>query len=71
MSIGRSLWRATLLAMLFTLAAGRARALDDNLDAERFKPAVTHDGWVIAEGSAVRPTQDPLELESSRRKVLT
>ncbi len=32
------------------------------VDAERFKPAVTTDGWVNAEGSAVRNRQDPLEL---------
>lgn len=32
------------------------------VDAERFKPAVTHDGWVTAEGSSVRPTADPFEF---------
>src|SRR5688572_6800014 len=50
------------IALALTLAAKGARAQDDNIDAERFKPAVTHDGWVNAEGSAVRPTQDPFEL---------
>lgn len=32
------------------------------VDAERFKPAVTHDGWVTAEGSSVRPTADRFEF---------
>jgi outer membrane protein OmpA-like peptidoglycan-associated protein len=32
------------------------------IDAERFKPAVTHDGFVNAEGSGIRPTQDPFEF---------
>ena len=32
------------------------------VDAERFKPAVTHDGWVNAEGSGVRPSEDPWEF---------
>src|SRR5687767_2688942 len=50
------------LGLAVALAAQNARAQDDNIDAERFKPAVTHDGWVTAEGSAVRPTQDPFEL---------
>lgn len=32
------------------------------VDTERFKPAVTHDGWVTAEGSGNRWTDDPIEL---------
>src|ERR1700690_2168976 len=32
------------------------------VDAERFKPAVTHDGWVTSECSDVRPTADPFEF---------
>jgi outer membrane protein OmpA-like peptidoglycan-associated protein len=32
------------------------------VDAERFKPAVTPDGWVNAEGSGVRTPDDPWEL---------
>src|SRR5688572_21226255 len=32
------------------------------VDVERFKPAVTHDGWVNSEGSGTRPTDDPWEL---------
>src|SRR5512147_2454844 len=32
------------------------------LDAERLKPAVTHDGFVTTEGSDVRPTADPFEF---------
>ncbi len=42
--------------------AAPAFAQREPIDAQRFKPAVTHDGWVTAEGAAVRPTQDPLEL---------
>lgn len=38
------------------------RAAVAQVDVERFKPAVTHDGWVTAEGSAVRPTADPFEF---------
>ncbi len=33
-----------------------------DIDAQRFKPAVTYDGWVNAEGSGVRSTSDPWEL---------
>lgn len=33
-----------------------------NIDAERFKPAVTYDGFVTAEGADVRPMQDPWEV---------
>ncbi len=47
----------TLLA-----APGVARAQEANLDAERFKPAVTSDGWVTAEGSGVRSPADRFEL---------
>ena len=32
------------------------------VDVERFKPAVTTDGWVNSEGSGVRPTDDPWEF---------
>ncbi len=32
------------------------------VDAERMRPAVTYDGFVTAEGSAVRPTSDPFEF---------
>jgi OOP family OmpA-OmpF porin len=32
------------------------------VDVERFKPAVTHDGWVTAEGSDNRYPDDPWEL---------
>src|SRR5688572_8856039 len=37
-------------------------ALYAQVDVERFKPAVTHDGWVNAEGSGTRPTDDPWEF---------
>lgn len=32
------------------------------IDVERFKPAVTYDGWVTGEGSGTRPTDDPWEF---------
>jgi outer membrane protein OmpA-like peptidoglycan-associated protein len=48
-----------LLGLLLLLFAARASA---QVDAERFKPAVTHDGWVNAEGSGTRSTADPWEL---------
>jgi OOP family OmpA-OmpF porin len=55
--------RVRLLACsLAALALPRLAAAQTNVDAERFKPAVTHDGWVDAEGSAVRPRADPWEL---------
>jgi OOP family OmpA-OmpF porin len=54
--------RSIATFLLVWTTALPALAQDDNLDAERFKPAVTYDGWVTAEGSAVRPTADPLEL---------
>ncbi len=48
-----------LLALGASLFAARARA---QVDAERFKPAVTHDGWVTAEGADTRHLDDPWEL---------
>jgi outer membrane protein OmpA-like peptidoglycan-associated protein len=52
----------TLLATLTLSLALVAHAQTTEIDAERFKPAVTHDGWVTAEGSSVRSSADPLEL---------
>ena len=54
---------ATALAAVGAVAfnAGIAAA-QHSPDAERFKPAVTHDGWVTSEGSDVRPTADPFEF---------
>lgn len=48
-----------LLAVAGTLFTQRAGA---QVDAERFKPAVTPDGWVNAEGSGTRPSEDPWEF---------
>jgi OOP family OmpA-OmpF porin len=51
------------LPLAALLVAGAAHAQPEReIDAERFKPAVTHDGWVNAEGSGVRDTADPWEL---------
>lgn len=47
---------AALAGVLLTSGAGA------QVDAERFKPAVTHDGWVNAEGSGTRPAEDPWEF---------
>ncbi len=55
----RPVLHGTLCALAVSFAASVASA---QVDAERFKPAVTHDGFVTAEGSAVRPTADPFEL---------
>jgi outer membrane protein OmpA-like peptidoglycan-associated protein len=58
-----------LSAFPVTLAAAHP------LDAERFKPAVTTDGWVNSEGSGVRSTSDPWELglflNYSRNSLIT
>lgn len=50
---------ALILALPVLLAPARSSA---QVDAQRFKPAVTHDGWVNAEGSAVRHPDDPWTL---------
>ena len=50
---------AILNASLFISSAAQAQA---ELDAERFKPAVTRDGFVTTEGTDVRPTADPFEF---------
>jgi OOP family OmpA-OmpF porin len=47
------------LSLLAALGSSDARA---QVDAERLKPAVTHDGWVNAEGSAVRHPDDAWEF---------
>jgi OOP family OmpA-OmpF porin len=52
--------RALIAIPPVLLLATIASAQD--IDAERFKPAVTYDGFVTAEGSAVRPEQDRWEL---------
>jgi outer membrane protein OmpA-like peptidoglycan-associated protein len=44
-----------LAGLLGVLASSSAHA---QVDAERFKPAVTHDGWINGEGSAVRDPDD-------------
>jgi OmpA-OmpF porin, OOP family len=57
----RALHALLTFGALFSFAVP-AVAQRQPIDAQRFKPAVTFDGWVTAEGSAVRPTVDPLEL---------
>ena len=54
---------ALALAVTFVLTAAPAQAQQEpNIDVERFKPAVTHDGFVTTEGSAVRPEDDRWEF---------
>ncbi len=48
-----------LLAALLVFVGATVHA---QVDAERFKPAVTYDGWVTAEGSDVRYPEEPWEL---------
>jgi len=52
----RVLCASALLASLVPVSAAA------QVDAQRFKPAATHDGWVGAEGSAVRHPDDRWEL---------
>lgn len=59
MGRNRSRLGAIGIIVFGSLATHEASA---QIDVERFKPAVTHDGWVTAEGSAVRPTADPFEF---------
>jgi outer membrane protein OmpA-like peptidoglycan-associated protein len=57
---------AALLAAGFALLmAGPLRAQPaprEPIDGERFKPSVTHDGFVTTEGSGLRPSADPWEF---------
>jgi outer membrane protein OmpA-like peptidoglycan-associated protein len=53
---------ASWILLLLCLAPLPALGQENVLDAERFKPAVTHDGFVNLEGSAVRAPQDPWEF---------
>lgn len=49
--------RLAFTALFFTPLASFAQ-----VDSERFKPPVTYDGWVNAEGTAVRGTDDRFEF---------
>ncbi len=50
-------------ALLFAPAAhAQPQTPREPIDGERFKPAVTHDGFVTTEGSGVRPTADRWEF---------
>jgi OmpA-OmpF porin, OOP family len=57
-----ALTTAAAVALLALVAPRAARAQATEIDAERFKPAITHDGFIEAEGSAVRDTADRWEL---------
>jgi OmpA-OmpF porin, OOP family len=59
--LGRGLWRRVHLASLL-VGLGMARVASAQVDAERLEPAVTHDGWVNAEGAAVRHPDDRWEF---------
>ena len=54
--------RSFVPAASLLLLARSTLAQETTLDIERFKPAVTYDGFVNAEGSAVRYPEDPWEL---------
>ena len=54
--------RLALAVASFSLACPLAARAQTELDTQRFKPAVTSDGWVNAEGSGVHPTEDPFEF---------
>jgi OmpA-OmpF porin, OOP family len=51
-----------LVSILALSLALPSLAAAQDIDGERFKPAVTYDGFATAEGSAVRPEQDRWEL---------
>lgn len=53
---------ASSLVATGTFAVSATALAQTNIDTERFKPAVTYDGWVNAEGSQVRSKQDPWQL---------
>ncbi len=57
-----ALFRRRRGVMLSVLALLTGRDVYAQVDAERLKPAVTHDGWVNAEGSGVRHPDDAWEL---------
>ncbi|WP_437924558.1 OmpA family protein [Sorangium sp. So ce291] len=50
------------IACTVLAAATSASAQETDIDIERFKPAVTHDAFVVTEGSGVREPADPWEL---------
>lgn len=50
--------KVRIALMLSVALLARTEQTRAQVDAERLKPAVTHDGWVAAEGSAVRHPDD-------------
>jgi outer membrane protein OmpA-like peptidoglycan-associated protein len=55
--------RSNALVALAACSLGLvSRPVLGQLDTERMKPAVTHDGWVNAEGSGLRGRDDPWEF---------
>src|SRR5688572_15419091 len=63
-SVSMTAGRVRAAASLATLALAAAftGGAAAQVDAQRFKPPVTHDGWVNAEGSAVRHPDDRWSL---------
>ena len=53
---------ALLTSLIPLVASAQPQGPREPIDGERFKPAVTYDGFVTAEGSAVRSTADPWEF---------
>jgi OmpA-OmpF porin, OOP family len=60
----RGLWRVGLVSLALGVRGAWAQAPREPLDVERFKPALTWDGFVVTEGSDVRwpLPDDPLQL---------
>jgi OOP family OmpA-OmpF porin len=54
--------RSLVPAALLLVLSRPTLAQETTLDIERFKPAVTYDGFVNAEGSGTRYTEDPWEF---------
>jgi OOP family OmpA-OmpF porin len=54
--------RLSSATCVVALALAFSSQTQAQVDAQRFKPALSHDGWLNAEGSAVRHPDDPWEL---------
>lgn len=53
---------AASAGLVLAVAASASAQETNDIDVERFKPAVTHDGFVMTEGSGVREPADPWEF---------
>jgi hypothetical protein len=66
MQVDRMIVRIGVFALALLLSSAAlaqpAPRVREPIDVERFKPYVTHDGFVMVEGSAVRPEADRWEF---------